>query len=66
MNVNEFNDDYLNELLGRISKKYSHILFPSNFNINLLNFDTKHQDTGQNLINKIMLLNIFQLNGIKY
>ena len=56
MNANEFNDYYLNELLCRVSKKNKAICFPSNFQIKLLNYDTKYQETVQNLIKKILLL----------
>ena len=37
MNINEFNDDYLNELLDRLSKENKTILVLGDFNINLLN-----------------------------
>ena len=65
-NDNDFKDHCLNELLCRVSKKNSTIFFPSNFNINLLNYDTKYQEAAQNLIKKVLFLIIFQLSVIKY
>ena len=38
MNINEFNDDYLNELLGKLSKERETIFLHGDFNINLLNY----------------------------
>ena len=39
MNINEFNDDYLNELLDKLSKGNKTIFLLGDFNINLLNYD---------------------------
>ena len=39
MNINEFNDDYLNELLDKLSKENKTIFLLCDFNINLLNYD---------------------------
>ena len=39
MNINEFNDDYLNELLDKLSKQNKTINLLDDFNINLLNYD---------------------------
>ena len=39
MNINEFSDDYLNELLDKLSKESKTILLLDDFNINLLNYD---------------------------
>ena len=39
MNINEFNDDYLNELLDKLSKENKTIFLFSDFKINLLNYD---------------------------
>ena len=39
MNTNEFNDDYLNELLEKLSKENETIFRFGGFNINLLNYD---------------------------
>ena len=39
MNINEFNDDYLNELLDKLSKENKTIFLLGDFNINLLNYD---------------------------
>ena len=39
MNINEFNDDYLNELLDKLSKENKNIFLLGGFNINLLNYD---------------------------
>ena len=38
MNINEFNDYYLNEILGKISKENKTIFLLADFNINLLNY----------------------------
>ena len=38
MNINEFNDDYLNELLNKLSKENKTIFLLGDFNINLLNY----------------------------
>ena len=34
MNINEFNDDYLNELLGKLFKERETIFLHGDFNIN--------------------------------
>ena len=39
MNINEFNDDCLNELLDKLSKENKTIFLLGDFNINLLNYD---------------------------
>ena len=39
MNINEFNDDYLNELLDKLSKENKTIFLLGDFSINLLNYD---------------------------
>ena len=39
MNINEFNDDYLNEVLDKLSKENKTIFLFGDFNINLLNYD---------------------------
>ena len=39
MNSNHFNDDYLNELLGKLSKENKTIFILGDFKINLLNYD---------------------------
>ena len=39
MNINEFNDDYFNELLDKLSKENKTIFLLSDFNINFLNYD---------------------------
>ena len=46
MNINEFNDDYLNELLGKSSKENKTIFLLSDVNINLLNYDN-HPPTNE-------------------
>ena len=38
MNIYEFNDDYLNELLDKLSKENKTIFFLGDFNINLFNY----------------------------
>ena len=42
MNINEFNDDYLNELLDKLSKENKTIFLLGDFNINLSNYDIHH------------------------
>ena len=37
MNINEFNNDYLNDLLDKLSRENKTIFFLGSFNINLLN-----------------------------
>ena len=39
MNINEFNDDYLNELLDRLAKENKTIFLLGDFNISLLNYE---------------------------
>ena len=46
MNINEFNDDYLNELLDKLSKENKTIFLLRDFNINLLNYDI-HPPTNE-------------------
>ena len=46
MNINEFSDDYLNELLGILSKENETIFLLDDFNINLLKYDT-HLPTNE-------------------
>ena len=41
MNINEFNDDYLNELLDKLSKENKTVFLLGDFNINLLNYDIR-------------------------
>ena len=46
MNINEFNDEYLNELLDKLSKENKTIFLLGDFNINLLNYDI-HPPTNE-------------------
>ena len=46
MNINEFSDDYLNELLDKLSKENKTMFFLGDFNINLLNYDI-HPPTNE-------------------
>ena len=46
MDINEFNDDYLNELLDKLSKENKTIFLLGDFNINLLNYDI-HPPTNE-------------------
>ena len=46
MNINEFNDDYLKELLDKLSKENKIIFLLGDFNINLLNYDI-HPPTNE-------------------
>ena len=39
MNINEFNDDNLNELLDKLSNENKTVFLLGDFNINLLNYD---------------------------
>ena len=62
MNVNEFNDDYLNELLDKLFKENKTIFLLGDFNINLLNYDI-HPPTDEfleSLSSKYSLLHILQ------
>ena len=40
ININEFNDNYLNELLEKLSKENDIVFLLGDFNIYLLNYDT--------------------------
>ena len=42
MKINEFNDDYLNEILYKLSKENKTTFLLGDFNINLLNYDIHH------------------------
>ena len=46
MNINEFNDDYLNELLDKLSKGNKIIFLLGDFNISLLHYDI-HPPTNE-------------------
>ena len=46
MSINEFNDDYLNELLDKLSKGNKTIFLLGDFNFNLLNYDI-HPPTNE-------------------
>ena len=46
MNINEFNDDYLNELLDKLSKESKTLFLLGDFKINLLNYDI-HPPTNE-------------------
>ena len=46
MNINEFNEDYLNELLDKLSKENKTIFLLGDFNINLLNYDIHPPTNG--------------------
>ena len=46
MNTNEFNDDYMNELLDKLFKENKTIFLLGDFNIDLLNYDI-HQPTNE-------------------
>ena len=55
MNINEFNADYLNELLDKLSKEDKTIFLLGDFNINFLNYDI-HPPTNEFLDSFISLL----------
>ena len=42
MNIKEFNDDYLTELLEKLSKENKTIFLLGDFNVNLLYYDIHH------------------------
>ena len=66
MNNNEFNDDFLNELLDKISKENKTIFLLRDFNINLLNYDI-HPPTNEfldSLSSHYFLPNILQPSRI--
>ena len=46
MNINEFNGDYLNELLDKLSKENKSIFLFGDFKISLLNYDI-HPPTNE-------------------
>ena len=46
MNINELNDNYLNELLDKLSKENKTIFLLGDFNINLFNYDI-HPPTSE-------------------
>ena len=46
MNIYEFNDDYLNEILHKLSKENKTIFLLGDFNTNLLNYDI-HLSTNE-------------------
>ena len=46
MDINEFNDDYLNELLDILSKDKNNIVLLGDFNLNWLNYDI-HPPTNE-------------------
>ena len=56
MNINDFNDDYLNELLYKLSKENKTMFLLGDFNINLLNYDI-HPPTNEFL--KSLLFHYF-------
>ena len=60
MNINEFNDDYLNELLDKLSKENQTIFLLGDFNINMLNYDI-HPPTNEFLdsVSSLYFLPIF-------
>ena len=49
MNINEFNKDYLNEFLDKLSKKNETIYLLGDFNISFLNYDI-HSTTNDFLV----------------
>ena len=55
MNINEFNADYLNELLDKLSKENKTIFLLGDFNINFLNYHI-HPPTNEFLDSFISLL----------
>ena len=62
ININEFNDDYLNELLDKLSKVNKTTFLPGDFSINLLNYDIHHptNDFRDSLSSHYFLLYIRQ------
>ena len=66
MNINEFNDDYLNELLDKLSKKNKTIFLLGDFSIGLLNYDI-HPPTNEfldSLSSHYFLSHILQPNRV--
>ena len=66
MNINEFNDDYLNKLLDKLSKEIKNIFLLGNFNINFLNYDI-HPPTNEfldSLSSHYFLPHILQPSGV--
>ena len=66
MNINEFNNDYLNKLLDKLSKENKTIFLLGGFNINLLNYDI-HPPTNEfldSLSSHYFLPHILQLSRV--
>ena len=65
MNINEFNDDYLNELLDNLSKENKTIFLLGDFNINLLNDDI-HPPTNEflDMLSSHYFLHILHLSRV--
>ena len=59
MNIIEFNDDYLNELLDRLSKENKTIFLLGDFNIILLNYDI-HPATNE-FLDSLLSLTFFPI-----
>ena len=66
MNSNEFNEDYLNELLDKLSKENKTIFLLGDFNINLLNYDIHPPTNGflDYLSSHYFLPHILQLSRV--
>ena len=58
MNINEFNDDYPNELLDKLSKENKTILLLGDFNINLLNHDIHPPIIIKNMLRALFSIKI--------
>ena len=66
MNINEINDDYLNELLDKLSKENKNMFLLGGFNINLLNYNI-HTPTNEfldSLSSHYFLPHILQLSRV--
>ena len=42
MNLNEFNENYLNELLHKLSSEKKSVVFLGDFNVDLMKYDNHH------------------------
>ena len=62
MNLNEFNDSYLNILLQKISKEKKNV-FLLDFNVHLLKYDNMLEQ--MNLLTHFLLICIFHISYIQ-
>ena len=59
MNLNEFNDNYLNILLQKMSKEKKNVFLLGDFDVDLLKYD-KHVGTSE-FIDSLFFLHVFAI-----